>query len=129
MLDRSESAGMLTGGGGSFAANKSLVKHDFIRYISLHLFNTIHGVDFLNNETDLLENIVYYGDLARVGIMSVLDTIGTQSADITMAADASGNRYLTNTQTSNTNIFSRVTSANLFECAREIGSVTRGRRC
>jgi len=105
MLDRSESAGMLTGGGGgSFAANKSLVKHDFIRYISLQLFNTIHGVDFLNNETDLLENIVYYGDVARVGIMSVLDTIGTQSADITMAADASGNRYLTNTQTSNTNI-------------------------
>ena len=108
MLDRSESSGMLTGGSGSgsgsFAANKSLVKHDFIRYISLQLFNTIHGVDFLSNESDLLENIVYYGDVARVGIMSVLDTIGTQSADITMAADTSGNRYLTNTQTSNTNI-------------------------
>lgn len=106
MLDQSESSGMLTGGGagGSFAANKSLVKHDFIRYISLQLFNTIHGVDFLSNENDLLENIVYYGDVARVGIMSVLDTISTQSADITMAADASGNRYLTNTVTSNTNI-------------------------
>ena len=36
--------------------------------------------------------------------MAVLDTISTQSADITMAADASGNRYLTNTVTSNTNI-------------------------
>ena len=109
MLDRSESSGMLTGGGGggggsSFAANKSLVKHDFVRYISLQLFNTINGVDFLSNESELLENIVYYGDVARVGIMSVLDTVGTQSADITMAADASGNRYLTNTQTSNTNI-------------------------
>lgn len=103
MLDRSESSGMLTGGG-SFAANKSLVKHDFIRYISLQLFNTIHGVDFLSNEDDLLENIVYYGDVARVGIMAVLDTISTQSADITMAADASGNRYLTNAVTSNTNI-------------------------
>ena len=107
MLDRSESSGMLTGsggGGGSFATNKSLVKHDFIRYISLQLFNTINGVDFLSNEAELLENFVYYGDVARVGIMSVLDTVGTQSADITMAADASGNRYLTNTQTSNTNI-------------------------
>ncbi len=110
MLDQSESSGMLTGGGGvgagggSFAANKSLVKHDFIRYISLQLFNTIHGVDFLSNEDDLLENIVYYGDAARVGIMAVLDTISTQSADITMAADASGNRYLTNAVTSNTNI-------------------------
>jgi hypothetical protein len=108
MLDRSESSGMLTGGNGggvgSFAANKSLVKHDFIRYISLQLFNTIHGVDFLSNEDDLLENIVYYGDAARIGIMAVLDTISTQSADITMAADASGNRYLTNAVTSNTNI-------------------------
>jgi hypothetical protein len=104
MLDQSESSGMLTGSGGSFAANKSLVKHDFIRYISLQLFNTIQGVDFLSNESDLLENIVYYGEVARVGIMAVLDTISTQSADITMAADVSGNRYLTNTQTSNTNI-------------------------
>lgn len=107
MLDRSESSGMLTGGGGgagSFTTNKSLVKHDFIRYISLHLFNTIHGVDFLSNEDDLLENIVYYGDAARVGIMAVLDTISTQSADITMSTDASGSRYLTNSVTSNTNI-------------------------
>lgn len=106
MLDQNDSSGMLTdgGGGGGFAANKSLVKHDFIRYISLHLFNTIHGVDFLSNETDLLENITYYGEVARVGIMSVLDTVGTLSADITMAADVSGNRYLTNIATGNTNI-------------------------
>lgn len=107
MLDQTESSGLLTGGGGgggSFTANKSLVKHDFIRYISLHLFNTIHGVDFLSNEEDLLENIVYYGEAARVGIMAVLDTISTRSADMTMAADASGSRYLTNTITSNINI-------------------------
>jgi hypothetical protein len=107
MLDQSESSGILTGGSGgnaSLAANKSLVKHDFIRYISLQLFNTINGVDFLSNESDLLENLAYYGEVARVGIMAVLDTISTQSADITMAADASGNRYLTNAQTTNTNI-------------------------
>lgn len=106
MLDQTESSGLLTGGGGggSFTANKSLVKHDFIRYISLHLFNTIHGVDFLSNEEDLLENIVYYGEAARVGIMAVLDTISTRSADMTMASDASGSRYLTNTITSNINI-------------------------
>lgn len=106
MLDQNDSSGMLTdgGGGGGFAANKSLVKHDFIRYISLHLFNTIHGVDFLSNEADLLENISYYGEVARVGIMSVLDTVGALSADITMAADVSGNRYLTNAATGNTNI-------------------------
>jgi hypothetical protein len=107
MLDRNESSGILTGGGNNvfaFGANKSLVKHDFIRYIALQLFNTIHGVDFLSNEADLLRNIEYYGEVARVGIMAVLDTISTLSADITMAVDGSGNRYLTNTTTANTNI-------------------------
>lgn len=108
MLDQSESSGMLTGGSGggsvTYAANKSLVKHDFIRYISLQLFNTINGVDFLSNEDDLLGNIAYYGEVARVGIMAVLDTVSTLSADITMPVDGSGNRYLTNTTTTNTNI-------------------------
>jgi len=106
MLDRNESSGILTGGGNTagFGANKSLVKHDFIRYIALQLFNTIHGVDFLSNEADLIRNIEYYGEVARVGIMAVLDTVSTLSADITMAVDGSGNRYLTNTTTMNTNI-------------------------
>ncbi len=104
MLDRNESSGMLTGSNGLYAAAKSLVKHDFIRYIALQLFNTIHGVDFFSNESDLLGNIEYYGEVARVGIMSVLNTVSTLSADITMTVDGSGNRYLTNTATTNTNI-------------------------
>lgn len=109
MLDRTESSGLLTGGGGgggggTFSTDKSLVKHDFIRYIALQLFNTVHGVDLFRNEDDLLENITYYGEVARVGIMSVLDTVCTMSANITMAMDGSGNRYLTNSTTENTNI-------------------------
>jgi hypothetical protein len=107
MLDRTESSGLLTGGGGgagTFSADKSLLKHDFIRYIALQLFNTVHGVDLFQNEDDLLENITYYGEVARVGIMSVLDTVSTMSADITMSMDGSGNRYLTNSSTENTNI-------------------------
>ena len=104
MLDRNESSGMLTGTNGVYAAAKSLVKHDFIRYIALQLFNTIHGVDFFSNESDLLGNIEYYGEVARVGIMAVLNTVSTLSADITMTVDGSGNRYLINTATTNTNI-------------------------
>jgi hypothetical protein len=106
MLDREESSGMLTGGGGSgaYAPDKSLVKHDFLRYIALHLFNTVHGVDLFQNEEDIRENITYYGEVARVGIMSVLDTVGTMSADMTLSVDASGNRYSTNENTSATNI-------------------------
>ena len=105
MLDRTESSGLLTGGGtGTFSTDKSLVKHDFIRYVALQLFNTVHGVDLFRNEDDLLENIAYYGEVARVGIMSVLDTVCTMSANITMEMDGSGNRYLTNSTTENTNI-------------------------
>ena len=106
MLDRDESSGMLTGGAGAgmYAADKSLVKHDFLRYIALQLFNTVHGVDLFHNEEDLRENIVYYGEVARVGIMSVLETVGTMSADITMSVDGSGNRYSTNDNTTVTNI-------------------------
>ena len=109
MLDRAESTGMLTPtgtgtGAGAYSADKSLVKHDFIRYIALNLFNTIHGVDLFRNEEDLRENLAYYGEVARVGIMSVLDTLGTMSADITMAVDGSGNRYSTNEDTTVTNI-------------------------
>jgi len=106
MLDRNESTGMLTPGASAtaFSADKSLVKHDFIRYIALHLFNTIHGVDLFRNEEDLRENLAYYGEVARVGIMSVLDTVGTMSANITMSVDGSGNRYSTNEDTTITNI-------------------------
>ena len=108
MLDRDESTGMLIPGGGAgagaYSADKSLVKHDFIRYIALHLFNTIHGVDLFRNEEDLRENLAYYGEVARVGIMSVLDTVGTMSANISLAVDGSGNRYSTNDDTAVTNI-------------------------
>lgn len=105
MLDRDESSGMLTSGGaGAYSADKSLVKHDFLRYIALHLFNTVHGVDLFHNEEDLRENIVYYGEVARIGIMAVLETMGTMSADMTMSVDGSGNRYSTNENTTVTNI-------------------------
>lgn len=105
MLDRDESTGMLIpGGAGAYSADKSLVKHDFIRYIALNLFNTIHGVDLFRNEEDLRENLAYYGEVARVGIMAVLDTVGTMSANIAMAVDGSGNRYSTNDDTTVTNI-------------------------
>lgn len=105
MLDRADSSGQLLGGGGNtYDSNKSLVKHDFLRYLALHLFNTVHGVDLFQNESDLLENLAYYGEVARVGIHAVLDTISTMSADITMNMDNSGNKYLTNTNTTISNI-------------------------
>ena len=104
MLDRTESDGQLLGAGDTYTTDKSLVKHDFTRYIALQLFNTVRGVDLFQNESDILENITYYGEVARVGIQSVLDTVSSISADITMNIDNSGNKYSTNTNDSITNI-------------------------
>jgi hypothetical protein len=105
MLNKTESSGALTASGAaSFEPAKSFIKHDFIRYIALHLFNTIYGVDLFANESELLENLAYHGEITRVGIESVLDTISTTSADITMNTDNSGNRYLTNAENSISNI-------------------------
>jgi hypothetical protein len=103
MMDRAESDGQCGDNIGR-ASNKSLVKHDFLRYISLNLFNTVHGVDLFQNESDILENITYYGEISRVGIQSVLDTVSTMSADITMNVDSSGNKYSTNQNDSIINI-------------------------
>lgn len=103
MMDRAESDGACIDND-TYATDKSLVKHDFIRYIALQLFNTVRGVDLFQNESDILENIAYYGESARVGIQSVLDTVSTMSADITMNIDSSANKYSTNDNTSITNI-------------------------
>lgn len=37
--------------------NKMLVKHDFIRYLALRLFNTASGVDLFNNESELISHL------------------------------------------------------------------------
>jgi uncharacterized protein YjbI with pentapeptide repeats len=103
MLNKPESAGML-GTADVYNPNKMLTKHDFLRYISLRLFNTIHGVDLLRNESDLLENATYWGENVRTNINTILSGISTTSSDAALAIDSSGNKYLTNTNTDNTNL-------------------------
>jgi uncharacterized protein YjbI with pentapeptide repeats len=103
MLDKPESAGML-GHGEGYTADKSLIKHDFIRYISLRLFNTIHGVDLFHNEAELLENTTFLGETVRNNIDNILSSVSTTSASQNMTYDASGNKYLTNDASGNTNL-------------------------
>jgi uncharacterized protein YjbI with pentapeptide repeats len=103
MMNKSESTNML-GNAETFVANKMLVKHDFIRYLSLCLFNTIHGVDLFKNESDLLENAVYGGETNRNTIHTLLGNVSTTSSDESMSYDASGNKYLTNDASGNTNL-------------------------
>ena len=103
MMNKTESVNML-GNAETFDANKMLVKHDFIRYLSLCLFNTIHGVDLFKNESDLLENAVYGGETNRNTIHTLLGNVSTTSSDESMSYDASGNKYLTNDASGNTNL-------------------------
>jgi hypothetical protein len=117
MLDKLESAGRL--GTISYAADKSMIKHDYIRYLAYRLFNTVYGVDLFNNERELVENIAYHGEVTRCGIAAVLDTISTTSPSPSMSLDSSGNKYLTNADSSNINI--------CRELLRQIGGSQPGR--
>jgi uncharacterized protein YjbI with pentapeptide repeats/uncharacterized protein YjdB len=101
MMNQLDSVNML---GSGFSADKSLTKHDFIRHIALALFNTIHGVDLFSNEEDLMENSVYLGETVRHNIDGILSDISTTSSSEAMAYDASGNKYLTNDASGNTNL-------------------------
>lgn len=72
--------------GTTFNSTRSLLKHEYIRYLSSKLFNTIQGVDLFNNEQELKNIIVRKGnevlnsilqDLSNASGMSNIDTDGT----------------------------------------------------
>jgi hypothetical protein len=104
MMNKTESAGMLGTGVQEIVAAKSLVKHDFIRYIAFRLFNTHYGVDLFENEKELQENITYLGETVQHNIDTILSGISTTSANESLSYDASGNKYLTNDSSGNTNL-------------------------
>jgi hypothetical protein len=104
-------ASMTTGGdtplilptdGVNVVANKNLVKHDFIRFLAKHLFNTPYGVDLFNNEEGLLADLSAKGRTAKDSIMGALHAVSAASA--VGGTDGSGNKYSLNTQDTNANI-------------------------
>jgi hypothetical protein len=54
MLDKGDSSSPILSVG---IPSKMLVKHDFLRYLALKLFNTAQGVDLFNNESALISNL------------------------------------------------------------------------
>jgi len=48
--------------GEHYILKRSLLKHEYIRYLSFTLFNTIHGVDLFKNEQELKNNLVVLGN-------------------------------------------------------------------
>ena len=89
--------------GGAYTDNRNLLKHDFTRYLAKRLFNTIHGVDLFQNETDILENIVGKGHALKTGINTKLATVDI-SGDHASLVGIAGGKFLTNAATGDDNI-------------------------
>ena len=79
---------------------KNLVKHDFLRYLALKLFNTPHGVDLFSNEEALLADLVTKGTTARTSIESALALVDQATA----ASGTAPHKYSTNALTTPANI-------------------------
>lgn len=82
-----------------YDANKSMVCHDFVRFLALGLFNTHHGVDLFDNEKELLENIrkeavdvwtTMEGELSKYN-----ETSGTGEPGKLLETDSAGLKYST----------------------------------
>lgn len=94
------SGGKLLEDSADIPSNKNLVKHDFVRYLAKHLFNTPYGVDLFSNEEALLTDIATKGRAAKVNIMKALTDVDNTRA----AGGSSPNKYSTNDLSNNTNI-------------------------
>ena len=83
-------------------AKRNFVKHDFVRYLALRLFNTAYGVDLFSNETELLSDLVTKGATAASNIITALKAVDQATA----ASGTAPNKYSTNASTGTGN-FSR----------------------
>jgi len=80
-------------------AKRNFVKHDFVRYLALRLFNTAYGVDLFSNESELLSDLVTKGATAAGDIITALKAVDQASA----ANGNAPNKYSTNALTGATN--------------------------
>lgn len=119
MLDKNDSQNAITSVG---IPNKMLVKHDFIRYLALKLFNTPSGVDLFNNESELIShlnsmgNASYQNDISGT-LWKYATTASTAIDNTNFIVDASSNdKCTTDHFTTNENIcrelFNQILHAN-----------------
>ena len=105
MLDATDSTGAIAS---SYANNKMLVAHDFVRYLASKLFNTYHGVDLFNNEVDLLKNLRSICGNGASGntwfdIKAKLAKVGLSGTHANIAGTA-GAKYMTNAEDTEENL-------------------------
>lgn len=84
---------------GDVVAKRNFVKHDFVRYLALKLFNTAYGVDLFSNESELLSDLVTKGAIAAGNIITALKAVDQASA----AHGTAPHKYSENELSGNTN--------------------------
>lgn len=104
MLDKNDSNNAILQVG---IPNKMLVKHDFLRYLALKLFNTANGVDLFNNEVELLTHLNTMGHTSFQNDISgtlwkYATTSSFQTDNLNFILDVSSNKKCT-TDNFNTN--------------------------
>ena len=109
--------------------NKMLVKHDFLRYLALKLFNTAQGVDLFNNETPLINNLNSIGAQSFQDISSTMwanDANNTSKVDGSLYVRdlSSNNMATTNNYTANDNICRELFQQILYANAARFASIT-----
>lgn len=105
MLDHPDSSGAIATG---YADNKMFLKHDYIRYLALRLFNTHHGVDLFSNETALVNDISSNAATVVSHITGILTAVDISGSGTGMSGAA--NNYYFNDDASANNICQKVLS-------------------
>ena len=121
-LDLNIANALVDNGAIATVSNPSLMltKHDFLRYMAQNLFGTFLGTDLFSNEQGLINDIGNQSHVAWVAQMNILNKIAATADPIVSASDPSyvktlqtyaglqtdpsGNKYLTNADTSVNNI-------------------------
>jgi hypothetical protein len=95
----------------AFAKNKMLLAHDFLRHMAKDLFGTHLGVDILNNEKELIQNIrLVCGDSEEgctwFDIKEAIKAVSTASTstDVELLMGGDSEKYMTNACKFNKNL-------------------------
>lgn len=79
---------------GTYVNNRMLVKHDFVRYLALKLFNTYQGVDLFSNEDAMKEDLAAKGAAAWASISGDLHYAYSQQPMNNSESDRNFSRQL-----------------------------------
>lgn len=93
-----------------YAADKCLVAHDFVRHLAKDLFGSHIGVDILNNEVALLQNIRTKCGDSEGNVMDVINGLvkkvsrSSEDAELDGLDGEAGSKYMTNENATSANL-------------------------